>query len=168
MLVDAEWTDAVGIDRILEESGVAKGSLYYNFSGKAELVTEYYLRQHARWVGRIADAAQRQEHPRSTTLAIFDELGTIFTEPDFRGCALNNSSADTRSGSPKDLAVRKFRSWLHALFREPVTELGVDDPDQLVAQLVLLLDGANVAANSGSTRTAAGCAKAIAEAILPG
>ena len=49
-LFDAEGTDAVGIDRILEESGVAKGSLYYNFSGKAELVTEYYLRQHARWV----------------------------------------------------------------------------------------------------------------------
>ena len=47
-------------------------------------------------------------------------------------------------------------------------ELGVDDPDQLVAQPVLLFDGANVAANTGSTRTATGCAKAIAEVILPG
>ena len=37
----AEGVHTVGIDRIIEEAGVANGSLFYNFSGKDDLVAAY-------------------------------------------------------------------------------------------------------------------------------
>ncbi|MFI1735636.1 helix-turn-helix domain-containing protein [Streptomyces acidicola] len=40
-----EGIHAVGIDRILEKSSVAQGSLDYNFGGKDDLVSEYLLPQ---------------------------------------------------------------------------------------------------------------------------
>jgi hypothetical protein len=36
----------VGIDRVIAHAGVAKGSLYYSFSGKDELVPEYLTHRH--------------------------------------------------------------------------------------------------------------------------
>jgi len=156
----------VGIDRILQESGVAKGSLYYNFSGKDELVQEYLRRQHARWVARIDEAVAREVDPRAKILAVFDALRPIFAEPDFRGCPVH-SAGNNPSGSPEGVAVTKFRAWLRDLFAGPVEELGYTGSHPLVTQLVVLFDGANIAAVADSDPQAASAARSAAEALLP-
>ena len=88
-----EGVGKVGIDRVLEESGVAKGSLYYNFGGKDDLVRAYLQNRHAKWAARLNERMAAEATPRAKILVIFDALGTLFTEPDFRGCAFHNAVA---------------------------------------------------------------------------
>ncbi|MCE0538537.1 TetR/AcrR family transcriptional regulator [Kineosporia rhizophila] len=160
-----EGIHAVGIDRILEESGVAKGSLYYNFSGKDDLVREFLLRQHDRWVTAIDARAAQESDPHARILAVFEALGEIFADPGYAGCVFHHTGV-VQPGSTEELGIRKFRAWLHELFTVPVQQGGYRNPERLVNQLVQLYDGANLAAQSGAGPSAAEDARATAEVLL--
>jgi AcrR family transcriptional regulator len=160
-----EGIHAVGIDRILEESGVAKGSLYYNFGGKDDLVREFLMRQHDRWVAAIAARSAAESDPDAQILAVFEKLGEIFAEPGYAGCAFHHAGVP-QPGSTEDVAIKKFRAWLHELFTVPVKEGGYRNPSRLVNQLVQLYDGANLAAQAGEGSSAGEDARATAEVLL--
>ncbi len=159
-----EGIHTVGIDRVLDEAGVAKGSLYYNFGGKDDLVRTYLQNRHARWAARLDELTAGRATPRDRILAIFDALGALFAEPDFRGCAFHNAAAEAQPGSAEDLATKDFRTWLHELFGVLVEEAGY--PPRVANQLVLLYDGANIAAAMDADQHAAEDARAAAEALL--
>jgi AcrR family transcriptional regulator len=161
-----EGVGKVGIDRVLEESGVAKGSLYYNFGGKDDLVRAYLQNRHAKWAARLDERIAAEPTPEAKILVIFDALGTLFAEPDFRGCAFHNAAAESAPGSAADLATKDFRTWLHALFGDLVDQAGYRNPQRLASQLVLLYDGANIAAAMDADPDAAGDARAAAQALL--
>src|ERR1700710_2299649 len=147
----------VGIDRVLEQSGVAKGSLYYNFSGKDELVRTYLDNRHARWAARIDEELAAPSTPSGKILAVFDALAELFAEPGFRGCAFLNAAAEAQPGSAEELATKDFRTWLHELFGTHVTAAGY--PDKLADQLVMLYDGANISASMDHNPAVAGAAR---------
>jgi AcrR family transcriptional regulator len=161
-----EGIRTVGIDRVLEESGVAKGSLYYNFGGKDDLVREYLRNRHARWAARLAERIAQRRTPRTKILSVFDSLGELFGEPGFRGCAFHNAAAEAQPGSVEDLATKDFRTWLHQLFGALVEDGGYRDPRRLATQLALLYDGANIAAAMDADPHAADDARAAADALL--
>jgi AcrR family transcriptional regulator len=161
-----EGVGKVGIDRVLDESGVAKGSLYYNFGGKDDLVRAYLQNRHAKWAARLDSLVAAETTPRAKILAVFDALGALFAEPDFRGCAFHNAAAESAPGSGADLATKDFRTWLHELFGVLVTEAGYREPHRLTSQLVILYDGANIAAALDADPDAAGTARDAARALL--
>jgi AcrR family transcriptional regulator len=154
----------VGIDRVLEQSGVAKGSLYYNFSGKDELVRTYLDNRHARWAARIDDELASADSPSGKILAVFDALAELFAEPGFRGCTFINAGAEAQPGSAAELATKDFRTWLHELFGVHVAAAGY--PDKLAAQLVMLYDGANISAQLDHNPAVAAAARDAAADLL--
>jgi AcrR family transcriptional regulator len=162
----SEGVHAVGIDRVLDQSGVAKGSLYYNFGGKDDLVRTYLQNRHAKWAARIDEELATAATPAGRILAIFDALGALFAQPDFRGCAFINAVAEAPPGSAEELAAKDFRIWLHELFAGLVAEAGYRDAGQLTAQLVLLYDGANISAQMDHNPAAAGAARDAAAGLL--
>jgi AcrR family transcriptional regulator len=162
----ADGVQAVGIDRILAESGVAKGSLYYNFGSKDDLVASYLHSRHDRWVARIEGALASAGPPADKVLAIFDALAALIGRADFRGCAFIRAAAEAPAGSAGELAIRDFRTWLHDLFGALVTEAGYREPGQLTAQLVLLYDGANISAQLDRNPAAAMAARDAAAILL--
>ena len=162
----SEGIHTVGIDRVLDEAGVAKGSLYYNFGGKDDLVRTYLQNRHANWAARIDDRIQAATAPAEKVLAVYDALGELFSEPGFRGCAFINAAAEAPTGSAEDLATKDFRTWLHSLFEALVGDAGYHNPRLLSAQLVLLYDGSNIAAAMDGNHQAALAARAAAEALL--
>jgi AcrR family transcriptional regulator len=161
-----EGIHSVGIDRVLDESGVAKGSLYYNFSGKDELVRTYLQNRHALWAARIDTVLTGATTPSAKILAVYDALAVLFAEPDFRGCAFINAAAEAAPGSAEELATKDFRIWLYALFATHVTEAGYREVDRLTQQLVLLYDGANISAQLDHSPAAAAAAHDAAADLL--
>ncbi|WP_431279213.1 TetR/AcrR family transcriptional regulator [Leifsonia poae] len=73
-----EGIHSVGIDRVLERANVAKGSLYYNFTGgKDELVEAYLDNRHGVWKATVEAGVSKQTDPAQRILAVFDTLGEL-------------------------------------------------------------------------------------------
>src|SRR4051794_28135396 len=70
-LFSAEGMQSVGIDRIIEQAGVAKASLYKTFGSKEVLVQAYLEERHAGTVGRLSAALATTVVPREQVLAVF-------------------------------------------------------------------------------------------------
>src|ERR1700749_2054552 len=77
---------STGIDAVIEKAGVAKGSLYYIFGGKDELVPAYPRGRHERFRQRVEEAQRGIDDPHDKILALFDALADYISLPEFRGC----------------------------------------------------------------------------------
>jgi AcrR family transcriptional regulator len=144
----AAGVTATGIDVITADAGVAKMSLYNNFSSKADLVAAYldqrqqeFRALHRRHVEELpADAG-----PGARALAVFD----AYTEhaeaaEEFRGCGLLNVAGELPSSDPGREAVARDKAEVEQMLRDALAPL--DTADVLAEHLSLLLEGAMVRA----------------------
>jgi AcrR family transcriptional regulator len=162
----AEGVHTVGIDRVIEEAGVAKGSLFYNFSGKEELVAAYLAGRDQRRRDRIARYQQGLEDPIEKLLAMFDSLQEAVTEPGYKGCAFANANAEALPDSVEARALRTFRDWLSTMILVLCQEAGFDDPAGVAARLELLYDGAVANSQLDAHTDAVRLAKELASMVL--
>jgi AcrR family transcriptional regulator len=160
-----EGVHTVGIDRVIERAGVAKASLYSAFGSKDELIAEYLRGRHAHMRERMTRAIERHRTPRARLLAPYEVLGELAADPDYRGCAFANATAE-RHGSSADAVTAEYRDWVRATFAELATEAGARHPDALAAQLHLLWDGASASARMDHDPAAARAAQTAAGALL--
>jgi AcrR family transcriptional regulator len=168
-----EGIHTVGIERVIERAGVAKASLYSTFGSKDELVRAYLQARGDRRRRRISERIARYTDPRQRILAVFDLLGELAAEPEFRGCAFVNASAEGPRGESKATRVcDDTRAWTRALFTELARDAGAADPGRLAGELVLLYDGVSVGASMdrdpGRARLARGLAETLLEAQASG
>jgi AcrR family transcriptional regulator len=77
----AEGVQSVGIDRIIEQAGVAKASLYNTFGSKEELVKAYLENRHGGTTARLHAAIEQESEPRARLLAVFDAQAEFFSQP---------------------------------------------------------------------------------------
>src|ERR1700761_7130415 len=78
-----EGVHTVGIDRIIEQAGVAKASLYNTFGSKDELVRAYLEGRHASMARRLTRAADGYDTPRERLLAVFEAQAELAARPDY-------------------------------------------------------------------------------------
>ena len=161
-----EGVNTVGIDRVIERAGVAKASLYDCFGSKDELVRSYLAARHEARRARITQGLARCRTPRQRLLGVFDLLGELFAESNFRGCAFVRASAEVRPGSKVKAVCDDARGWMRTLFAELAKDAGAMHPERLAQQLVILYDGATVAAQMDHDAGAAAAARAVAAALL--
>jgi AcrR family transcriptional regulator len=158
---------STGIDAVIEKAGVAKGSLYYNFGGKDELVAAYLRNRHDAWRQRVEAAQARTDDPDEKILAIFDAVAEYVSLPDFRGCPFTNAAAEAPGGESQRLAIKDYRDWLRQTFLKLAADTGVADSQALADALTVLYDGALATAEMGSgAHAAAITAKRIARLTL--
>jgi AcrR family transcriptional regulator len=162
----SEGIHAVGIDRVIARAGVAKGSLYYSFTGKDDLVSAYLAHRHGTWAERVSAGIAAHTDPRDRILAVYDVLATLFAQPDYRGCAFANATAEAAPGSVEAHAATTFRAWVHDLFRTLATDSDAADPKRLADTLVLLYDGAVATSHMDKAPDAARTARQTAELVL--
>jgi AcrR family transcriptional regulator len=162
-----EGVHTVGIDRVIERAGVAKATLYSVFGSKDELVRAYLEQHNAAWRARLnSRITERYAEPRERLLGVFDVLGERFTDPDYRGCAFVNASAETRPGSLIEHTSDVARAWVVDLFADLARQAGVAEPGPLARQLALLYHGAALSARMDRDLTAAAAARAAAAVLL--
>jgi AcrR family transcriptional regulator len=161
-----EGIHTVGVDRVIAAAGVAKGSLYYSFTGKDDLVQQYLSHRHGRWVDRITAGIEAHTDPRARILAVYDVLGTLFAEPSYRGCVFMNATAEAAADGVEAKAASTFRATVHTIFLDLATATEVDDPHRLAETLVLLYDGAVATSQMDKAPEAAQTARRTAELVL--
>lgn len=138
----AEGIHTVGIDRLISEAGVAKGSLFYNFTGKDELVTAYLAGRQEDRRERIARHQQGVTDPVERILAMFDALEESALSPTYNGCPFANAFAEAAPDSVEAHAVKTFRTWLAGTFLDLTREAGFASPEDVSRRLGVLYDGA--------------------------
>jgi AcrR family transcriptional regulator len=161
-----EGVHTVGIDRIIEQAGVAKASLYNTFGSKDELVRAYLETRQASVTQRITRAVERYSTPRERLLAVFEGQGELFGQPDYRGCAFTRASAESRPGDLTEQASDAYRGWVRGLLTELAAEAGAPEPEVLGRQLHLLYDGSGQSARMDHDPGAAAAARDAAAALL--
>lgn len=67
-----QGVSATGIDTITAHAGVAKMSLYNNFSSKADLVRAYLERRLNEWQSFYKQRLEAAKTPKEKVLAVFD------------------------------------------------------------------------------------------------
>lgn len=162
-----EGVNTVGIDRIIERAGVAKASLYNTFGSKDALVKAYLLARHEARRARILQRIEALPDARAKLLGIFEEMHERAAQPGFKGCAFVRASAETRAGSCVKNVCSESRAWLQELLCSLAKEAGARDAEALARQLMVLYDGAAVAAQMDGDADAAGIARAVVEQLLP-
>jgi AcrR family transcriptional regulator len=161
----------VGVDALLRDANVARRSLYEHFGGKDGLLVEVLRRSteaDLRRYREVMDAAGTD--PRDRLLAIFDDLETVTSGPEFRGCRyLAADLALPRAQHPVHAVSAAYRAKVHELLRAECDALGRDDADELADRIHLLIEGVLASAAFGAIDQPARTARGIvAEAIVPG
>ncbi|HEY1626714.1 MAG TPA: TetR/AcrR family transcriptional regulator [Streptosporangiaceae bacterium] len=160
-----EGIHTVGIDRIIEQAGVAKASLYNTFGSKDELVRAYLESRYASVTQRIMRAVERYDTPPERLLAVFEGLADLFAH-DYRGCAFARASAESQPGDQAEQAAAAYRTWVRVLLTDLATQAGAPEPELLARQLHLLYDGSGQAARMDHDPAAAPVARATAAVLL--
>ncbi|SCD51255.1 transcriptional regulator, TetR family [Streptomyces sp. DvalAA-14] len=161
-----EGVQSVGIDRIIDQAGVAKASLYNTFGNKEGLVRAYLDGRHVIVRERVTRTLTRFRTPRERLLGVFDAAGETVTAPGFNGCAFVAATAETHPGSAIEAVADDHRRWMRGLLVELATEAGVADPESLARQLHLLYDGAVLSGRMDRDPSAATTARAAAAVLL--
>ena len=161
-----EGIHTVGVDRIIDEAGVAKASLYSSFKGgKAELVRAYLEGRRESLMATITAAIARHDEPRERLLAVFEAQGEIAARPGYNGCAFAAATSEAH-GEGVDEVVQAHRTWMRTTLVTLATEAGASDPDALAGQLQMLYDGATTSAKMDGDLAAASRAAAIAGQLI--
>ncbi|UUU29963.1 TetR/AcrR family transcriptional regulator [Streptomyces sp. CA-210063] len=180
----ADGVSATGIDTITAEAGVAKMSLYNNFSSKGDLVMAYLDARHEEWLGlyrrrleEIPDVQGVQgdegvRDGRGGVLAVFDAYAdhAAFTyEHGFRGCGLLNAAAELPAGHEGRDVVRRHKEEVESLLAGHLEELLPDRPEEARAvaeHLSFLLEGAVARAGLEGAATRLEHARTMAANLL--
>ncbi|AZP16063.1 TetR/AcrR family transcriptional regulator [Streptomyces aquilus] len=168
----ADGVAATGIDTITADAGVAKMSLYNNFSSKAELVRAYLDARHEEWLGLYRARLERAAGPRDGVLAVFDayaDHAAFAYERGFRGCGLLNAAAELPAGDEGRAVVRAHKEQVEQLIAGHLEQLLPGRPDTTRAtaeHLSFLLEGAMARAGLEGDGARLQHARALAAALL--
>jgi AcrR family transcriptional regulator len=147
-----EGIRAVGINRILEDAQTPIMSLYRIFGSKEGLVEEFLLDKDNRVRARFEREIERiADTPKERVLAMFDVLGQVIRESDYRGCTFINVAVEMADPQHPfvDIAV-SHKEFVRETFSRYLAEAGLRKTEPLATQLLMLVDGVFVSAQMHS------------------
>jgi AcrR family transcriptional regulator len=161
---------AVGVDRIIDESGVAKKTLYYHFASKKDLILAFLDVREQRWTRGWLQAEMQAlaATPHDRLLAIFDAFDEWFNSEDYETCAFICTLLEMRGNADPvhQEAVHQLEV-IRQIVQDQAEQAGARDPEALAYQMQILMMGAIVSAARGDL-AAGQRARELAELLLDG
>lgn len=159
---------AVGVDAIIERSGVARQTMYRHFASKQDLVLAFLERREEVWTKSwLQDGVERRaSDPQERLLAVFDVFDEWFRAPEFEGCSFINVMLEHPDRShPLHRAAAAYLAGIRHFLEDLARSAAIADAEGFARQWHILMKGSIVAAGEGD-RDAAVRAKALATILL--
>jgi AcrR family transcriptional regulator len=159
---------AVGVDLVVAESGVAKTSLYRHFRTKDDLIVAFLEREDVEfWAQWDEVAARHAGDPAGEIEAHMRWIGKRLARANYRGCPQINVAAEfAEADHPAREVARRHMQAMRKRLAELARGLGVARPNDLAAQLGVLVNGAFVSASMLTPDEATRVLLASARALL--
>jgi AcrR family transcriptional regulator len=141
-----EGVRAIGVDTVVERSGVSKTTLYRLFESKDALIAAVAAEQDRSfwaWWDRLEQ--RHADDPRALLDALLSGIAKRIGHPAFRGCPhLNLATEFPDDNHPGRAVVRSNKQELRARLATIVAKLDVRDPNRVASQMALIINGAYV------------------------
>lgn len=157
--------NSTGIDVVLAEAGVAKGSMYHHFAGKQALVVAYLQAQKIEWQTSVEAVDHPELSAAERIAAMFAVVADAVDQGTFHGCPFTNAAIER----PEDGDVLALIS----SYRRAVADhigflLGDRGSAVLIALLMVLYDGATTAAKLTRSSVDVRIASNLAQQLVTG
>ena len=158
---------AVGVDTIIAESGVAKMTLYRHFPSKDDLIAAYLERSNGRFWAWLEGEMAKASDPRAKLVRAFRALGRQATSPSCLGCGFQGAAAEFPDAAhPAHKVALAHKRQVLERFTALGREAKLRSPEALAGQLLLLMDGAWVAARMFGPKNPAARVAEAARALI--
>lgn len=147
---------AVGVNELIERSGVAKATFYRHFPSKDSLVLAFLERRDKQWTedSIISKARGKGSTPVEQLLAIFDVLGDWFQQDDFEGSAFINVLLEMGPSHPLGQASIDYLAKVRGHVRGLAEEAGLARPEEFSRSWHILMKGSITSATEGDLQAA--------------
>ena len=139
-----EGVRAIGVDTVVERSGVSKTTLYRLFESKDALIAAFAAeRNRLNWEWWYRIEKQHADDPRALLEALLSEIARRIGASAYRGCPFLNLATEFPDEShPGWVAARANKEEMRARLATIVAKLGVGDPNRVASQIALMINGA--------------------------
>ena len=159
---------AVGVDRIIAESGVAKMTLYRHFPSKNILVVEVLKERTRVYHDSLREFVADIDDPEEQLKAVFRWHDNFFRSPSFTGCMFAHAASEFNEKTDEIHKVSvEQKLQLMAFLRDILKRLlSTRKATELARVFIMLLDGATLTAQISGRKTAATEAWNVAKELL--
>lgn len=163
-----EGARAVGVDLVVERAGVAKTSLYRHFRTKDDLIGAFLEREDEQFWKQWDSIAQRHGSDAQAELdAHMQWIGERVGRNNYRGCPQLNMAAEfPQAEHPARIVAASHKRELRMRLKGIADRLGARKPDELAAQLLLLINGAFVSSQVIAADEAVPVLQAASHALI--
>ena len=135
---------AIGVDTIVEQSGVAKMTLYRHFPSKDDLIAAYLQESHddsVVWIESLI--APYPEDGQAAIMALFEGVAEQASKAVCYGCTFVVAASEFPDAThPAHQLALSYKQKMLEILLTLTQQMGAADPLQLAQQLFLLMDGA--------------------------
>ena len=140
--------DNTGINQIIEESDIAKGSLYKHFQSKTDLLIAYLQRLHQQWFARLEGAINKVSDPKEKLLAVIAHHGERQQIREYGGCPFIKANLEAGASDPRVLSeIQQAKTRLKDLIKQLVANSGhkkLLTDKELTETIFLMIEGSVV------------------------
>jgi AcrR family transcriptional regulator len=157
----------VGVNELIERSGVAKATFYRHFPSKDSLVLAFLEQRDRQWTvdAIVSEARRRGETPTEQLLAIFDVFGDWFRRDDFEACSFINILLEMGAKHPLGQASIDYLARIRGHVQQLAEEAGLRDTEDFSRSWHILMKGSIISATEGDA-DAAKRAQAMARTLI--
>jgi AcrR family transcriptional regulator len=138
---------AVGVDTIAAESGIGKMTLYRHYPSKDDLIVAFLRDSDENFWQYFEQSTQDAPTPRGKLLAFFSALQNYTLSPECYGCPFINIAVEyPEPGYAGHQVAVEHKESVRTRFRQLASKAGASQPQALADSLLLLMDGAYMAA----------------------